>query len=201
MNGAGKAKTALQEIEARIRRLFGGVGDIGLTWQPQLTPVVIAGDLTGGGSQSLRGRRFGFGEWKPSANPATSTTVNTIRFQVDCVVTHLFGEAAAGAGGIMLRFGLFGPGDAVDSTPIDAPSGRWLEGSVVNEPAPILVGSGGSIATANPGNIIALARAGPGALRISNAEVFVRAGGCLAFEYTTTVAPTDIAWFIWAKPY
>lgn len=53
-----RAKSSLQSVEDRLRRLFNLAGTIGASFEPDIKPVVLAGDLDGPGYASFRGRHF-----------------------------------------------------------------------------------------------------------------------------------------------
>lgn len=53
---------ALGDFEARLRRVLGLVGEVGSTFQPTLTSVLIADDLRSVGNPEYRGKRFAWGQ-------------------------------------------------------------------------------------------------------------------------------------------
>lgn len=53
-----RAKVALAALEEKLRRQLGLAGEIGAQFSPQLTPVLIAGDLREAGNASHKGRAF-----------------------------------------------------------------------------------------------------------------------------------------------
>lgn len=53
-----KAKTALAQIEEKLRRQFNLAGEVGASLQPVITPVVITGDLREAGNSANQGRAF-----------------------------------------------------------------------------------------------------------------------------------------------
>ena len=55
-----KARTALAQVEEKLRRQFGLAGEVGASLQPVITPVIITGDLRDAGNASNQGRAFAF---------------------------------------------------------------------------------------------------------------------------------------------
>jgi len=55
-----RVKTSLYDLEERLRYTLGLVGDVGASFAPTSTPVVIVADATAPGSNSYRNRAFGF---------------------------------------------------------------------------------------------------------------------------------------------
>lgn len=53
-----RAKTSLAFLEERFRKLFNLAGTIGASFEPDIKPVVLAGDLDGPGYASFRGRHW-----------------------------------------------------------------------------------------------------------------------------------------------
>lgn len=56
--GFFKAITSLANIEDRLRRSLGLVGEVGTSFRPDIIPVVIADDATRPGMSTTRNRRF-----------------------------------------------------------------------------------------------------------------------------------------------
>ena len=59
--GIRRAITSLGQIEDKLRRALNLAGEVQLQFTPDATPVVIAGDATGPGNATYRGRRFSWG--------------------------------------------------------------------------------------------------------------------------------------------
>ena len=55
-----KARTALAQLEEKLRRQLGLAGEIGSRFEPILTPVIIAADLREAGNASNTGRAFSY---------------------------------------------------------------------------------------------------------------------------------------------
>lgn len=53
-----KARTALAQIEEKLRRQFGLAGEVGASLNPAIVPVVITGDLRDAGNAANQGRAF-----------------------------------------------------------------------------------------------------------------------------------------------
>jgi hypothetical protein len=141
-----KAKTALQDIEGRIRRLFKASGEVGLEWTPNLTPVVIAADLTRAGSSPIRGRRWAV------TNVQSNLAADSrwfIQPTMDTLITMVCFSGTQGAGGL-ISFSLFGPDD-LTGVAMNQVGAYWIENSTVNDIAPINLSSW--TAVGNVGNI------------------------------------------------
>lgn len=80
-----RAKTSLQSVEDRLRRLFNLAGTIGASFEPAIKPVVLAGDLDGPGYASFRGRHWSL--VSPAMGPnALANDTYSMLFPVDVVV-------------------------------------------------------------------------------------------------------------------
>lgn len=178
-----KAITSLQEIEGRIRRMFRSAGNIGATWKPDLTPVMIAGDLTSPGASDLRGRRFMATVYvaAPGAN-----TLFGWKAQTDIVIDSLFCDATTTG---LASWMLYGPEDADPTVNMLSQNTFWCESSRFGDAAPLL-NSNAMVAGTN-GNVIrrnALkAAAGPS---VQPVGIFIPQNGKIAIH--SSVVSTDL---------
>lgn len=96
-----RAKTSLQQIEEKLRRLFGLAGTIGAEFVPETKPVVLAGDLDGPGVASFRGRHVSCFSAALSPNAVASqvyaiaTPVELIVYALHCSAMNLNSFCAA----------------------------------------------------------------------------------------------------------
>lgn len=87
-----RARTALAQLEEKLRRQLNLAGEVGATFQPVLTPVIITGDLREAGNASNVGRAFALGvQFGAAANDGFS-----VRNEVD-VFYDLIGITASAA--------------------------------------------------------------------------------------------------------
>lgn len=139
MGGFLKAKTALSLLEQKLRRQLGLAGEIGATFEPKLTPVIIAGDLREpGNSAGFQSRSFGvafvgaggganlFFSWRADA-PLLIT-------EVFCMIV---------GAGHTATFYLTRPGTA-PGVVASVNTGTWVDDKQTDENVPILrsVGAG-----------------------------------------------------------
>lgn len=104
-----RAKTALAQIEEKLRRQLGLAGEIGAQFDPHLTPVLIAGDLREPGNAFFTGRHFdvsfnaaGIGSAAYSLQPQqrvllTQITVSAVAAAANCELYLNGGLGAASA--------------------------------------------------------------------------------------------------------
>lgn len=81
-----KARTALAQLEEKLRRNLQLAGEIGATFEPRLTPVIITADLREAGNASNQGRAF---SWAFFGN----TGVNgffSLRTEADVYIDRLY---------------------------------------------------------------------------------------------------------------
>lgn len=134
-----KARTALSALEQKLRRQLGLVGEIGATFTPNLTPVIIAGDLREpGNSAGFNGRSFGvaFVGAGGGANLYFSW-----RADAPLLIEGLYFECSTAAH--TARFYLTIPG-AVPGVVATVFTGTYVDAKETNEQVPILrsVGAG-----------------------------------------------------------
>lgn len=81
-----KARTALAQLEEKLRRQLGLAGEVGASFQPQLTPVLIAGDLREAGNAANHGRAF---SWCRASAVAANQGFS-LRPEADIYIDQLF---------------------------------------------------------------------------------------------------------------
>ena len=130
-----RAFTSLAQTEDRIRRSLNLVGDVGLTFGPEMTPVVIAGDATAIGSATYRGRRFTYST--PNAISTVGAESWFIKALDNVVLTQIRMVATSGVG---IR-GFLGVIDAATADPAvtTTPFALWSERfATANDLAPLV---------------------------------------------------------------
>lgn len=115
-----RATTALATLEEKLRRALGLAGQIGASFDPRLTPVIIAGDLREPGNASFSGRHFAMGAYATYTAPYQS-----ISFPVDVLLTSLrIWVQTAG----QFNAYITGPGVAPASNPVPFQNiGTWSD--------------------------------------------------------------------------
>lgn len=105
--------SALQGIEDRLRRLYGLAGDLGVTFEPNVTLSVDAGDLLGPGSNLYRGRRW----WYQSVtDTALASTVSGLSFSAPTIIEQIW-VSALSANLMPFSIGLVDPSGGPIPTP------------------------------------------------------------------------------------
>lgn len=120
-----RAKTSLQQVEERLRKLFNLAGNIGATFEPDIKPVVLAGDLDGPGYASFRGRHYAV--LSPAMGPnATANDVYAILFSVPIVVyaLHLTGLAP---NSVVAAYALEPEAPGLSGVVINTACGSWID--------------------------------------------------------------------------
>lgn len=122
-------------IEDKMRRSLGLVGEVGTEFTPHISPVVIADDATRPGCASFRGRRFAFGE---DANLAIVGASSVALKALSEVIINRIGVPNQGTAGVLIAV-RYVPPDVADPYAIGAPV-PWIERvAVTNDVAPVLV--------------------------------------------------------------
>lgn len=85
-----RAIVNFQNLEDRLRRLLGLAGEIGSSFEPQLKPVVVAGDLREAGLSSYRGRHWGYASDALAGVGKVAQQVFVLQFQERCLVDGVF---------------------------------------------------------------------------------------------------------------
>lgn len=83
-----RAKTSLQAVEEKLRRLFNLAGTIGASFEPAITPVVVVSNLDDPGVGSFRGRHFAWVSEEFTA-PGPANAVIGLRFGTEAIITRL----------------------------------------------------------------------------------------------------------------
>lgn len=120
-----KARTALAQLEEKLRRNLGLAGEISATFQPTLTPVIIAGDLREAGNASNTGR-----SWMLALAPGGAGARFSIRFEADVLITGIYLQQHAGAANIAGVY-LTTPGQAPAVAVAGVLSGTWVDRKVI----------------------------------------------------------------------
>ena len=127
-----RARTALLQIEERLRRVFGMVGQIGLDLVPTMTPVAIATDLTRPGLSAARGRYWGFSTLVQAIAVSPSSLV--LEFDAAVVVTRI-GVMCENVAGLDWRVMILAPNET-PLLPPDTAGGTWMDQKLVNTDNP-----------------------------------------------------------------
>lgn len=99
--------SSLQGVEERLRRLYGTAGSFGVEWKPEITLSVNAGDLTGPGSNSYRGRRVVYA----AKGAVGAAQQQAIAFQAPTVVTKIWWSGPVQVA-TPISLAVIGPSDA-----------------------------------------------------------------------------------------
>lgn len=79
-----KAKTALAQLEEKLRRQFALAGEIGSTLVPEVKPVIIVADLREAGNASNQGRAF---SWVSGIVGVLN--LQSVRFEQDSLIDRM----------------------------------------------------------------------------------------------------------------
>src|SRR4029450_4477398 len=138
-----RAKTSLGFLEEKFRKLFGLAGTIGASFEPSITPVVVAADCRDPGVASFKGRHWA---WQFGVSIPTPTAANVaygLQWPVAGIVRGLQGTGlgtGAGGGDEVIAFLL-----APDSPEIttwgggNRQTGRWIDQTSLDTEATPLV--------------------------------------------------------------
>lgn len=132
VSGFTVAKIALANIEQKLRRQLGLVGNIGATFTPNLTPVIIAGDLREpGNSAGFTGRSFA------AAFVGAGGGANLFfswRADAPLLIEEIWCELAAAGHTITWYLSIPGATPGVVAT---VPTGTYVDDKQTNELVPI----------------------------------------------------------------
>lgn len=138
-----KARTALAQLEEKLRRQLGLAGEIGTTFVPELTPVLIVGDLREAGNAANVGRSF---MWHSTAMGAA--TYQSVRVETDVLITHIFmagSNAAANNAPVFLTV----PGQA-PAVAVTTLAGTWCDRKTISgDQVPLTQGPSGALTGTN----------------------------------------------------
>ena len=103
--------SSLQGIEDRLRRLYATAGSFGVSWEPNISLQVDAGDLTGPGCNLFRGRRF---IYTSAPNTLGAAGMQAFSFQVPSIIEKVWvnGNNAS----VNWRIEVRGPADGLVAT-------------------------------------------------------------------------------------
>lgn len=118
-----KARTALAQLEEKLRRQLGLAGEVGATFLPELTPVIVVADLREAGNASNQGRAF---SWCFTGVPGASGNFS-LRFEQDCFVDRLW---VSNTVTYSANIWLLAPGQA-PAIAVAALAGTWTDRKVV----------------------------------------------------------------------
>jgi hypothetical protein len=181
-----RAITSLAQIEERLRRALGLVGDVGATFTPNITPVIIAGDASAPGNPSFRGRRFQFG-----LKGITTSAANTwgLKAAGDIVITRIWHVGTANLS-TQISWFLIAPGIADDFAITNAVT-PFVERNVsANDLAPLLTAaSGGAVGVFTTGRMFARHGSQSGGVDVSKGGIMLPTGGRI--QVTTSAAVVD----------
>lgn len=201
------AKQALGYVEEKLRRVFKLAGPIGVTLNPDVTPVVLVDDLRGPGHAFYQGRSWGV-QVAHLGPIAAGTKGWGVRFTDDVVVERMLLSTAPQtlSAGMSLTVYTLTP-DEVTSTPPYGISGGSLAGmwrdrkTLTNDQPPIMqtsgvfaAGGGGTGPTGNntlvryfEGQVVP---SWPGGWDV---PLFIPAGGGIVFEEQNILTSISVA--------
>lgn len=122
-SGFAKARTALAQLEEKLRRQLGLAGEVGAQFQPILTPVIIAADLREAGNAANQGRAWRYA----LTGLAGANGYHSVRPEADVYVSSItvgFTIAASVEGWLTV------PGQAPAAT-VTTLSGTWVDRKLV----------------------------------------------------------------------
>lgn len=90
-----RAKTALATLEEKLRRALGLAGAINASFTPEMSPVIVTGDLREPGNAFYRGRHWAFGM---HGTFGAGTNYASLRFEVDMLITRMVFTPVGGGG-------------------------------------------------------------------------------------------------------
>lgn len=174
-----KARTALAQLEEKLRRQLGLAGEVGATFLPELTPVIIAADLREAGNASNTGRG-----WMLAIQPGGAGAVFSLRVEADVFVDRLYLGQVAGAAA-RHDVWLTVPGQAPAAAVLGALSGQWVDRKLVQgDQVPITVATAWLALTGtnvNDQNRIAAAALTTSGNIEFDLNMMLPAGSCLNF--------------------
>lgn len=121
-----KARTALAQIEEKLRRQFGLAGEVGASLKPEILPVVITGDLRDAGNAANQGRAFAWAYAGPIG--AGFANFMAVRTEQDVFVDYVtIGQAGALA---VMSVWVTVPGQAPAVAPVTL-AGTWTDRKLI----------------------------------------------------------------------
>jgi len=156
------AKQAVGFVEEKLRRVFNIAGPIGVTLNPEVTPVILVDDLRDPGHAFYQGRSFGVGVWH--LGPIAAGTKGWgVRFTDDVTIERLLLSTAPqtlGAGQSLTCYTLT-PDEVIATPPYGinagSASGMWRDRKMLTTDCPPIMqtsavfaaGGGGTAPTGN----------------------------------------------------
>lgn len=169
---SGQAATTLGGLAERLIQALDVAGNYSLSLGGNVTPVVIAEDVSDRGPD-YAGRRF------IASITAATAGVHTLAFKATATVrVDFYGASNSVADALNLR--LKGWKQA-DPFTIATPSGIWTDARDQADLAPVVTGSSG---VATPALQIVNARVGPSLNFYGTGRLILRAGSALLFNFT-----------------
>ena len=149
--GFDRARQRLNDLENRLRRYLGLAGDIGASFLPTMTPVLIAGDLREPGIGDFRGRYF---NWQHESVATAAGFGHCVTFAADVIILSV--ELHSATGGECI---LFPPGLGSPLTITRRPSGVWVDNNFATDAPPVAdsgAGADQALAAGSPLNTVAI---------------------------------------------
>lgn len=138
-----RAKVSLQNVEDRLRRLFGLAGEIGATFTPNLSPAIIAGDLREAGLSSYRGRHWSYCSDPLAAVGKVANQGFVLQFQVACLVDGIF---VTGIGqDSRAECHVIAPDVALPYPAPNRTAGTWIDNKMLSADAPPLLDTANAV--------------------------------------------------------
>lgn len=188
--------TSLQNIEERIRKLFGTAGDIGASFSPNLSISLDGGSLTEPGSQTFRGKHWGcvfqlFGNIANSAGIKPSVAVIVDGFE--------FYDAA---GARQLRVRYTPPGGA-DPIAMGGNLTFWREQVAAVADVPPFATNAAVIGSTSTGTLMWVSNSSVNAIMAPSKpyKIHLPAGSRLTFTNEAAGANTDAFCTVWGRIY
>lgn len=176
-----RAFTALSTLEEKLRRSLGLAGEIGATFKPELTPVIITGDLREAGNAFFQGRAFAWSHVGPVG--LGFNTYQSVQVGVDVFIdTITLTMSAAGT----LDAYVTSPGQA-PGVAVVANAGTWTDRKTVSTDAvPLTQGVAGArtgIDSLDTNRVCAIISGGASGQALQfRVNLMLPAGACLNFR-------------------
>ncbi len=171
-----KARTALAQLEEKLRRQLGLAGEIGASFEPKLTPVVIAGDLREAGNAANQGRAFAWAFHGAVGGWANNTSLTAA---ADVYIDQIM---LGNAGALQLvRCWITAP-DQAPAVATPTICGSWTDRKRVGaDQVPLFFGNGVLTGTAEADANRILTAALANAVQVFPVNIMLPVGGALNF--------------------
>lgn len=93
MSAPKNTGSALQNVEDRLRKLYGIAGDLGVSFRPEISLQVDAGTLLGPGTSLYRGRRW---SWQSSVDLTAAGAAQSVHFWAPTIIDKIWWVARGG---------------------------------------------------------------------------------------------------------